>query len=87
VRAVFAVFALCGVVVAGVAWLGGASEAAGGAFGEARVRLYSEGQVVGEWVAVGPGRVEGSTFVFPVRKGARELDVRVSGTFSLEQQP
>jgi hypothetical protein len=68
-------------------WGGRPSEAATGSFNEAKVRLFSDGQVVGEWLAVGPGRVEGSTFVFPVRKGARDLEVRISGTFSFEQQP
>jgi hypothetical protein len=53
----------------------------------ATVRLYSNGQVVGQWEAVGPGQIEGDTFVFPVRKGARDLDVRISGTFSFEEQP
>lgn len=63
------------------------AQAAGSSFGEARVRLFDQGQVVGEWEAVGPGRVDGSTFVFPIRKGARELEVRISGTFSFEQKP
>lgn len=68
-------------------WASWPSQAAPGPYGEAKVRLYSNGQVVGEWTAVGEGRVEGDTFVFPIRRGARNLEVRVSGTFSVEQQP
>ena len=56
-------------------------------FGEAKVRLYSNGDVIGEWLAAGPGRVDGDTFVFPIKKGAREVEVRIHGTFTLEQQP
>lgn len=85
-NALFAVM-VCLLLLGGLVWASVPSHAAGGSFGEARVRLYSEGQVVGEWIAAGPGRVDGATFVFPVRKGARELEVRISGTFSFEQQP
>ncbi|MGH0035693.1 MAG: hypothetical protein ACQGVK_11775 [Myxococcota bacterium] len=86
-RSVLSIAALFIALVSGALWAGRPSEAASGSLDEARVRLYSEGQVVGEWVAVGPGRVEGNTFVFPVRKGARELEVRIGGTFSFEQKP
>jgi len=51
----------------------------------AKVRLYSDGKVVGEWNAVGAGRVEGSTFVFPTRSGPNQTEVRISGTFSYEE--
>ena len=51
------------------------------------VRLYSNGQVVGTWQAIGPAKVEGGTLTFPVRKGARDFEVRISGTYSLEEQP
>lgn len=51
---------------------------------EATVRLYSDGQVVGEWRAAGPGKLEGSTLVFPVEKGFRKVEVRIQGTFSYE---
>lgn len=63
------------------------SEASAGPFGDAKVRLYSEGKLVGEWMALGRGRVEGNSYVFTVRKGVRDLEVRISGTFSVEQQP
>jgi len=86
-RNTLSIAALLALLLAGVVWLSPPSEAAVGAFGEAKVKLFSDGQVVGEWLAVGPGRVEGSTFVFPVRKGARDLEVRISGTFSFDQQP
>lgn len=60
-----------------------APAAASDAF-EATVRLYSAGQAVGEWRAVGPGKLEGNTFVFPVEKGFRTIEVRIQGTFSYE---
>lgn len=86
-RNVLPIAALLALFIAGSAWVSQPSEAAGDAFGESKVKLFSNGQVVGEWLAVGPGHVEGSTFVFPVRKGARELEVRISGTYSFEQNP
>ena len=85
-RNALTVLVLLAALAVGGLWLGQPSEAAT-SVREAKVRLYSDGQVVGEWLASGPGRVEGSTFVFPVRKGARDLEVRISGTFSFEQQP
>ena len=83
------VLALLAVVTIGVlSWVDWPSRAASpGPFGTARVRLYSNGEVVGQWEAVGPGHVDGDTFVFPIRKGARDLDVRIRGTFSFEVQP
>ena len=84
-RAILPISIVLTLLLAGSFWIGQPSEAA--VPFEAKVRLYSDGQVVGEWLAVGSGRVEGETFVFPVRKGAREFEVRISGTFSLEQQP
>ena len=59
---------------------------ASGPFETAKVRLYSSGQVVGEWEAVGTGRVDGDTFVFPVRKGVRDLEVRIRGTCRLTRR-
>jgi hypothetical protein len=51
----------------------------------AKVRLYSNGAVVGEWNAVGAGKVEGDTFVFPTQSGPSQTEVRISGTFSYEE--
>jgi len=86
-RSILSIAALLALLIAGAVWVSQPSEAVIASFGEAKVKLFSDGQVVGEWLAVGPGRAEGSTFVFPVRKGTRDLEVRISGTFSLEQQP
>ena len=86
-RSILSIAALLALLIAGTVWVTQPSEAAVGSFGEAKVKLFSDGQTVGEWLAVGPGRVEGSTFVFPIRKGARDLEVRISGTFSIEQRP
>jgi len=80
---VFSIMTVCTLL-----WAGWPSEAAtSGPNDSARVRLYSNGRVVGEWKAVGAGRVEDDTFVFPVREGVRALEVRISGTFSWEAQP
>jgi len=86
-RRILPIAALLALLAAGTLWIGRPSEAAAGPFSEAKVKLFSNGQTVGEWVAVGPGRVEGDTFVFPIRKGVKDLEVRISGTFSFEQQP
>ncbi len=86
-RPMLAIAVLVTTLALSALWLSPTSEAAVGPFGEAKVRLYSNGVVVGEWLAVGRGRVEGDTFVFPVRKGSRDMDVRISGTFSFEEQP
>ena len=74
----------CGTLL----WANGPSRASASVpFETAIVKLYSNGQVVGEWEAVGAGRLEGDTFVFPVRKGVQDLEVRIHGTFSYEAQP
>ena len=51
------------------------------------VKLYSSGEIVGDWEAVGAVRVEGETFVFTVRDGVGQREVRIQGTFSYEVQP
>lgn len=73
--------------VAALTWSSWPSQAQTGAYGVDVVRLYSGGQVVGEWQAVAPGRVEGDAYVFPVRKGVRDVDVRIRGTYSVERKP
>jgi hypothetical protein len=73
--------------VPGLLWSNWPSQAASVPFDKAIVRLYSDGEVVGQWEAVGPGRTEGSTFVFPIRRGVKDLEVRINGTFSFEVQP
>ena len=48
------------------------------------VKLYSGGVLVGEWEALEPYRVEGEMYVFKVKQGSREGEVRINGTFSIE---
>ena len=75
------------LATAGLSWLHAPTSASAiDLSNTAKVRLFSSGQVVGEWEAVGPGRVEGDTFVFPVRAGTQQLSVRISGTFTYETQ-
>lgn len=81
----YVLLGLIAIVAAGVLLTAdGPSRAASPHFDTAVVRLYSGGEVVGEWRAVGPGRMEGGTFVFPIRKGVDEVEVRIHGTFSVE---
>ncbi len=46
------------------------------------VKLYSGDKLVAQWDNAGVGRVEGTTYVFPVMPVNRE--VRISGTYSVE---
>lgn len=48
------------------------------------VRLYSDGKLVGRWQAIDRGRMDGHCYVFHVKKGVREPEVRVCGTFVVE---
>jgi hypothetical protein len=43
--------------------------------------------MVGEWEAVGAERREGDSFAFNVRRGTREVEVRIQGTYSYEVLP
>ncbi len=51
---------------------------------KAVVKLYSGDSLVGEWKATSFGRMEGGAFVFPVKVGVRDQEVRIHGTFSVE---
>jgi len=85
-RRIVALSALCAAVLTAVVWIGPPAGAVI-PFDEAQVRLYSGGEVVGEWVAVGPGRVQDGALTFPVRRGTREVEVRIRGTWAFEQKP
>lgn len=52
---------------------------------QAIVTVYSEGKVMATYEAVDRGRMDNNCYVFHVKKGVRELEVRVCGTFSVEQ--
>lgn len=51
----------------------------------AAVKLYSDGKVVAQWESAGLGRMDGDSFVFPVRSGIAERQVRIRGTFAVEE--
>ena len=51
---------------------------------KAVVKLYSGDSLVGVWKATGPGRLEGGAYVFPIKVGVRDQEVRIHGTFSVE---
>lgn len=63
-----------------------APSSAAGLDRKATVRLYSAGNVVGVWEARGPGVMEGDSYVFTVQQGSQRSEVRVSGTFSVEEK-
>lgn len=50
------------------------------------VKLYSGNTVVGTWEALGAGQVEGTTFVFSIGNDISPRKVRISGTWSIEEQ-
>lgn len=49
------------------------------------VTLYSDGKRVGRWEAIDRGRHIGNCYVFHIKKGVREPEVRVCGTFVVEE--
>ncbi|VAW95392.1 hypothetical protein MNBD_GAMMA20-1516 [hydrothermal vent metagenome] len=52
---------------------------------EALVTLYSEGKVVVTYEAVDAGHADGNCYIFHVRKGVRDVEVRVCGTYTVEK--
>ena len=52
---------------------------------QAIVTVYSEGKVMATYEAVDRGRMDNDCYVFHVKKGVRELEVRVCDTFTVEQ--
>lgn len=51
------------------------------------VKLYSGEKLVATWNATGSGRLEGNTFVFPVKIGTTQAKVRICGTYIVETVP
>jgi hypothetical protein len=49
------------------------------------VTVYSDGKVVAVYEAVDRGRMENNCYVFHIRKGVQDVEVRVCGTFTVEQ--
>ncbi len=52
---------------------------------KAVVTVYSNGTVVETYEAIDEGRMDGDCYVFHVHRGVDEPEVRVCGTFSVEQ--
>lgn len=52
---------------------------------QAIVTVYSNGKVMATYEAVDRGRMEDECYVFHVRRGVRDVEVRVCGTFTVEQ--
>ena len=48
------------------------------------VTVYSEGKVMAIYKAINRGRMDERCYVFKVRKGVRDLEIRVCGTFTVE---
>ncbi len=49
------------------------------------VKVYSEGKLIATYEASEKGQMDGDCYVFKIRKGARNLNVRVCGTFIVEE--
>ena len=52
---------------------------------QAIVTVYSQGKIMATYKAIHRGRMDNDCYVFHVRKGVRDLEVRVCGTFTVEQ--
>ncbi len=52
---------------------------------EALVTVYSDGKAVVTYEAIDAGRADGNCYVFHIRKGVRDVEVRVCGTYTVEQ--
>ncbi len=48
------------------------------------VTVYSEGKVLATYKATARGYMDNHCYVFNVRKGVRDLEIRVCGTFTVE---
>jgi hypothetical protein len=49
------------------------------------VTVYSDGKVVATYEAIDRGHMENNCYVFHIRKGVQDVEVRVCGTFTVEQ--
>ena len=52
---------------------------------QAIVTVYSDGKVMATYEAVDRGHIDNKCYVFHIRKGVRDVEVRVCGTFTVEQ--
>ena len=52
---------------------------------QAIVKVYSKGKVMATYEAIDRGRMDNDCYLFHVKKGVRDLEVRVCGTFTVEQ--
>lgn len=51
------------------------------------IRLYSDGELVGEWEGIGRGKVEGDTYIFTTERGSYSNQIRIKGDFVVETLP
>jgi len=82
VKRLFQVLMLVSVMIIGVMWC---DVAYSDIRTQAIVTVYSEGKVMKSYKAVDRGQMDDNCYVFHIRKGAREPEVRVCGTFTVEQ--
>jgi len=52
-----------------------------------KIRLYSNGKLVGEWTGIGRGEMDGNTYVFRTEQGAYSPQIRIKGDFVVETLP
>ena len=78
----FQILLIVSVMSAGIMWFDAAHS---DVRTQAIVTVYSDGKIMATYKAVDQGRMDSDCYVFHIRKGVRDVEVRVCGTFSVEQ--
>lgn len=78
----FQILMVVSVMIIGVMWF---DVAYSDVRTQAIVTVYSDGKVMKSYKAVDRGQMDDNCYVFHIRKGVREPEVRVCGTFTVEQ--
>lgn len=50
-----------------------------------KIRLYSNGKLIDEWIGIGRGELEENSYIFTVSRGAFREEVRIQGDFVVER--
>lgn len=51
------------------------------------IKLYSNGNLIGQWEGIGQGTFDGQTYVFKTNRGAYTRQFRIKGDFIIETEP
>ena len=82
VSRMFQILMIASLISIGTLWF---DEAHSDVRTQAIVTVYSDGKVVAIYEAVDQGRMENNCYVFHIRKNVQDVEVRVCGTFTVEQ--